>query len=307
MSFIEVKHINKTFKVPLKGEGKFGAIKAFFKRKYKIIKAVNNISFDIKKGEIVGYIGPNGAGKSTTIKMLAGILTPDEGEIIINNMNPTKNRVKYCAFMRVRIKDSDKWGLTIGGSNAAQYKLANDFDDIYMGSTLTEFLNSSDSSQKVTLDISNYKVMDEAQYSSIISGNQLTEKQRNIHAGPHYSCLGFNILGADAAYNMINALYAPKDNATLVDAKGNRLANVAFGGSTNVKASDIKGNLYAYMDVGSSGKAVTVSVYSGSSDITSSVVTSSYLFDSSKVKAASDVKIVVKTADGKTATFNIVS
>ena len=95
MSFIEVKHINKTFKVPLKGEGKFGALKSFFKRKYKYIEAIKDISFSVEKGEIVGYIGPNGAGKSTTIKILSGILVPDSGEVKINNMTPWKNRKKY--------------------------------------------------------------------------------------------------------------------------------------------------------------------------------------------------------------------
>ena len=70
MSFIEVKHINKTFKVPIKSSGRFGALKTFFNRKYKYIKAIDNISFSIKKGEIVGYIGPNGAGKSTLYQTL---------------------------------------------------------------------------------------------------------------------------------------------------------------------------------------------------------------------------------------------
>ena len=222
----------------------------------------------------------------------------------------TNNRVKYCAFMRVRVKDSGVWGLSVGGSNAAQFKLANDFDDICMGSTVTEFLNKSNASQTVTLDISNYKVMDEAQYSAIVSGNKLTAKQSDLFSGPsnpHYSCLGFNVLGADAAYNMINALYAPKDMVTLIDAKGNRLASIALGSSANVKASDIKGNLYAYLDAGSKDEKVTVSVYSGNTDITSTVVTTTYLFDATKVKAASNAKVVVKTSSGKTATFNIVA
>jgi len=101
MSFIEVKHINKTFKVPLKGEGKFGALKAFFSRKYKYIEAIKDISFSVKKGEIVGYIGPNGAGKSTTIKILSGILVPDSGEVTINHMTPWKNRKKYVSDIGV--------------------------------------------------------------------------------------------------------------------------------------------------------------------------------------------------------------
>ena len=74
MSFIEVKQINKTFKVPLRSSGKFGTLKSFFSRKYNYINAIKDISFSIKKGEIVGYIGPNGAGKSTTIKCILNFL-----------------------------------------------------------------------------------------------------------------------------------------------------------------------------------------------------------------------------------------
>lgn len=95
MNMIHVKNLSKTFKVPIRDSGLRASIKSFFKRKYKYVKAVDDISFDIKKGEIVGYIGPNGAGKSTTIKMLAGILNPDDGEILINGMIPTRDRVKY--------------------------------------------------------------------------------------------------------------------------------------------------------------------------------------------------------------------
>lgn len=95
MNMIHVKNLSKTFKVPIRDSGLRASIKSFFKRKYKYVKAVDDISFDIKKGEIVGYIGPNGAGKSTTIKMLAGILNPDDGKILINGMIPTRDRVKY--------------------------------------------------------------------------------------------------------------------------------------------------------------------------------------------------------------------
>ena len=59
------------------------------------VKAVDQVSFSIDKGEIVGYIGPNGAGKSTTIKILSGILIPDSGQCTINHMTPWKNRVEY--------------------------------------------------------------------------------------------------------------------------------------------------------------------------------------------------------------------
>ena len=95
MSFIEVKQINKTFKVPLKSTGKFSTLKTFFSRKYKYIDAIKDISFSIEKGEIVGYIGPNGAGKSTTIKILSGILVPDNGKVLIDKKVPWKDRRQY--------------------------------------------------------------------------------------------------------------------------------------------------------------------------------------------------------------------
>ena len=91
MSFIEVKNISKTFKVPIKQ----GILKDFFNRKYRYIKAIDDISFSIKKGEIVGYIGPNGAGKSTTIKILSGILYPDSGKVVIDKKVPYEERIKY--------------------------------------------------------------------------------------------------------------------------------------------------------------------------------------------------------------------
>lgn len=95
MSFIDVKHISKTFKVAKRKSGLFASLKSFFKRNYIYIEAIKDISFQIEKGEIIGYIGPNGAGKSTTIKILSGILVPDNGECRINGLTPWKDREKY--------------------------------------------------------------------------------------------------------------------------------------------------------------------------------------------------------------------
>ena len=92
---IEVKHVSKTFKILKRKEGLKETLKTFFKREYKYVHAVDDITFTIKKGEIVGYIGPNGAGKSTTIKMLTGILNPDSGTIKVNGIDPFKERRKY--------------------------------------------------------------------------------------------------------------------------------------------------------------------------------------------------------------------
>lgn len=96
MNVIEIKDLSKKFKVKLKDKGLKGSIKSIFKPKYKEIKAVNNINLNIEKGEMVAFIGPNGAGKSTTIKMLTGILYPDEGSIKVMDIDPIKNRKKLA-------------------------------------------------------------------------------------------------------------------------------------------------------------------------------------------------------------------
>jgi ABC-2 type transport system ATP-binding protein len=71
------------------------AVKAFVNKQYEYVKALDDISFTIEDGEMVGYIGPNGAGKSSTIKILSGILTPDSGTCVINGRIPWKNRVAH--------------------------------------------------------------------------------------------------------------------------------------------------------------------------------------------------------------------
>ena len=94
MSIIEVKGLSKNFKVKMKEKGLKGSVKSIFKPKYKIVKAVRNISFDVEKGEIIAFIGPNGAGKSTTIKMMTSILYPDKGTIKVMGYDPIKDRKK---------------------------------------------------------------------------------------------------------------------------------------------------------------------------------------------------------------------
>lgn len=101
MSFIKVDAVCKSFKVAKRNSGIKAALKAFFKREYTIVDAVKDISFEIEKGEIVGYIGPNGAGKSTTIKMLSGILLPTAGNIKVMGLDPFKDRIKYVSKIGV--------------------------------------------------------------------------------------------------------------------------------------------------------------------------------------------------------------
>jgi len=93
---IEVKKLSKEFKVKLKEKGLKGSLKAIIKPKYKIVKAVKDISFKVEKGEMIAFIGPNGAGKSTTIKMLTGILYPSKGDISVMGLDPRKDRKKLA-------------------------------------------------------------------------------------------------------------------------------------------------------------------------------------------------------------------
>ena len=92
---IYVENLRKEFKKAVKEPGLKGSLKSFIKPKNEIITAVDNISFHVPKGEIMGFIGPNGAGKSTVIKMLTGILTPSSGRCEINGQIPYKNRKNY--------------------------------------------------------------------------------------------------------------------------------------------------------------------------------------------------------------------
>ena len=92
---IKVVNLRKEFKKTIKEPGLKGSFKSLFRPKSEKVVAVNDISFDVPKGEILGFIGPNGAGKSTVIKMLTGILTPTSGRCTINGKNPTVNRKSY--------------------------------------------------------------------------------------------------------------------------------------------------------------------------------------------------------------------
>ena len=115
MSFIEVKGISKEFKVNKRSAGIPGMIANMFVPKYEIKHAVNNLSFNIEKGEMVGFIGPNGAGKSSTIKMLSGILCPDKGSISVNGYIPYKQRKAYVRNIGVVFgqKSQLQWDLPV--------------------------------------------------------------------------------------------------------------------------------------------------------------------------------------------------
>lgn len=92
---IHVEGLNKSFKVLKRSPGLGAAVKNLVSPSYTCTKALEEVSFSIDEGEIVGYIGPNGAGKSTTIKIISGILVPDSGKCSILGNTPWKDRVRH--------------------------------------------------------------------------------------------------------------------------------------------------------------------------------------------------------------------
>lgn len=117
---IEVKNIKRVFTKEIK--------KGLFKKEKKQYTAVDNISFNVKKGEIIAFVGPNGAGKSTTIKMLSGIIHPTDGEIEVAGLNPTKQR-KELAY-KIGCMFGQKSGLWMHLPAIDTYKLFGSMYDI---------------------------------------------------------------------------------------------------------------------------------------------------------------------------------
>lgn len=101
MALIEVESLVKEYRLNVKKAGLFGAVQSLLIPEYLIKKAVNDINFTIRKGEMVGFVGPNGAGKSTTVKMLTGILVPTSGSIKIGGLSPYKDRKSNAARIGV--------------------------------------------------------------------------------------------------------------------------------------------------------------------------------------------------------------
>jgi ABC-2 type transport system ATP-binding protein len=92
---IKVHHLSKHFTYHEKEEGLKGTFKALFKRQKLLRKAVDNLSFEIKRGEFVGFIGPNGSGKTTTLKMLSGILAPTSGTVKVAGFTPLDRKDSF--------------------------------------------------------------------------------------------------------------------------------------------------------------------------------------------------------------------
>lgn len=94
---IHVENLQKHFTISKHRRGLLGSFRSLAARDYSLVRAVDTISFEVQKGELVGYLGPNGAGKSTTIKMLTGLLVPTSGRLEVNGYVPWRERQRYVA------------------------------------------------------------------------------------------------------------------------------------------------------------------------------------------------------------------
>ena len=145
---ITMEHVCKSYRIAKRNAGFSEACKALFHREYDIIHALNDVSFTIQDGEMVGYIGPNGAGKSSTIKILSGILTPDSGTVLVDGRVPHKNRIDHVREIGVVFGQRSQlwWDVPVIDSFALLKDIYSISDTCYRQSLeeLTELLNLSE-------------------------------------------------------------------------------------------------------------------------------------------------------------------
>jgi ABC-2 type transport system ATP-binding protein len=94
-SAIHVAELTKTYVIPEREAGLWAALRGLVRRRWREVRAVDRISFEIAPGEVVGFLGPNGAGKTTTLKMLSGLLHPTAGEASVLGHVPKRREKEY--------------------------------------------------------------------------------------------------------------------------------------------------------------------------------------------------------------------
>ena len=92
---ITVAELSKTYFVPERDAGLWSSLKSLVRRKSRVVRAVDTISFNIAPGEVVGFLGPNGAGKTTTLKMLSGLLYPTSGALSVLDYTPSRREKDF--------------------------------------------------------------------------------------------------------------------------------------------------------------------------------------------------------------------
>src|SRR5436189_3109686 len=155
---VHVSQLTKVFKVPEREAGLRAAATSLLRRKWRDVRAVEAISFDIGPGEIVGFLGPNGAGKTTTLKMLAGLLYPTSGEARVLGHIPSKREREYLRRMTMVMGNRNQlqWDIPALDSfelNRAIYRLRRE-DYLAMRDELIELLDVGDLVRKPVRNLS---------------------------------------------------------------------------------------------------------------------------------------------------------
>jgi ABC-2 type transport system ATP-binding protein len=128
---VHVENLEKVFRVPEREAGLRASLTSLFHRRWREVRAVDGVSFDVEPGEIVGFLGPNGAGKTTTLKMLSGLLHPTGGTANVLGHVPWKRERDYLRRMTLVMGNRNQlqWDLPALDSfelNRAIYRLPRD-------------------------------------------------------------------------------------------------------------------------------------------------------------------------------------
>ena len=128
---VQVRELTKVFRVPEREAGLRASLRSLVNRKWREVRAVDGISFEIEPGEVVGFLGPNGAGKTTTLKMLSGLLYPTGGEGLVLGHVPSKREREYLRRITLVMGNRNQlqWDLPALDSfelNRAIYRLPRD-------------------------------------------------------------------------------------------------------------------------------------------------------------------------------------
>ncbi len=131
-SAIRLHRLEKTYRVPVREAGLKAAVRSLFRRQFRQVEAVRQISFSIEPGEIVGFLGANGAGKTTTLKMLSGLLHPTGGEVDVLGFTPSRRERAYLRQITLVMGNRNQlaWDIPALDSfdlNRAIYRLPEDF------------------------------------------------------------------------------------------------------------------------------------------------------------------------------------
>ena len=158
MPSISITNLAKTYSVPERDAGLGNALKSLIHRKTRDVKAVDQISFDVDGGEIVGFLGPNGAGKTTTLKMLSGLLYPTSGTLNVLGHTPSKREREFLIQITLVMGQRNQliWDIPVIDSlerNRAVYRISRE-DYTSIRDELTDLLDIGDLLSKPVRNLS---------------------------------------------------------------------------------------------------------------------------------------------------------